>query len=293
MSFTIVTDTSANLPTPLLAANHITVIPFHYTINGKEYCCLDTETFDGASYYAAIKAGTVVSTSQIAPQAFVDHVGPILARGEDVLFISMSSGISGSYQSAVIASEQLAEEFPERKLLLVDTLAASLGEGISVLNAVRYREQGLTIEETARRLLDRRKKTAQLVLLDDLMYLRRGGRLTGSAAIVGTLLGIKPILKGNSQGQLVVIGKIRGRKQGIAALAKRYAAQVKDPEQQTAYIVYTDTPDDAEAMAELIRKGENAPKEVKTLLYEPVTGSYLGPGAIALFFEGDETVREL
>lgn len=293
MSFTIITDTSANLPTPLLAANHISVIPFHYSINGEETCCLDTEAFDGPAYYAAIRAGAKVTTSQITPQAFVDHVGPLLAKGEEVLFVSMSSGISGSYQSAVIGADQLAEEYPQGKLRLVDTLAASLGEGIAVLNAIRCREQGMTLDETADYLLSHRKNIAQLVLLDDLMYLRRGGRLAGGVAIVGTLLGIKPLLKGNSEGQLVVIDKARGKKKGITALAKRYAAQVKDPKNQTVYIVYTDTPDDAEALADQIRQGENPPKEVQVLLYEPVTGSYLGPGAIALFFEGDDNVREL
>ena len=141
MSFSIVTDTSANLPTPWLEEHDVTVIPFHYTVNGREMACLDTEAFNGAAFYTAMRNGTAVTTSQINPQAYIDTITPLLQAGRDILFVGMSSGISGSFQSAQIAVTQLRESFPGREFRMVDTLGASLGEGILVMRAAEYRDR--------------------------------------------------------------------------------------------------------------------------------------------------------
>lgn len=292
MRFAIVTDTSSNLPTPLLEKNSVSVIPFNYIIDGQEYTCLDTESFDGASYYAAIKAGTRVATSQVTPQRYIDYLAPLLQQEQDILFVGMSSGISGSYASSEIAAAELREQFPERTIRTVDTLAAALGEGILVMHAVDWRDAGLSIDEIADLLLERRHRVAQIVLLDDLMYLSRGGRLSGAKALIGTVLGIRPILKGNSAGQLVVCGKVRSRRTGIATLAEKFAKLAENPGQQRVGIVYTDCKADAEALAEMLRQLPEPPKEIMTVCYEPVTGSYVGLGTVAIFFEGIENVRE-
>lgn len=289
-AFAIFTDTSANLPTPLLEKYQIGVLPFSYLINGNAHTCLDTNSFDGASFYGAIRAGTQVTTTQITPQLYIDGLSPVLESGQDVLFIGMSSGISGSFRSAELAAEELRAMFPGRSIQLVDTKAASLGEGIPVLRSVFYRAQGKSLAETAMLLQEDCKRICQIFTVDDLMHLRRGGRLSGVSAVVGTVLHIKPLLKGDEQGRIVTFGKVRGRKNSIEALAKQYDALVEYPEAQTIGIAHADCRQDAEHLCELLRKNR-PPKEILLVDYEPVTGSHVGPGALALFFMGAEDVR--
>lgn len=290
--YEIITDTSANLDAALLRQQGIGVIPFSFYIDGQETRCTDTEQFDAKAFYNEMRRGTPVTTSQLTPQRYLDCFAPLLAAGRDILFVGMSSGISGSYASSEIAAAELREQFPERTIRTVDTLAAALGEGILVMHAVDWRDAGLSIDEIADLLLERRHRVAQIVLLDDLMYLSRGGRLSGAKALIGTVLGIRPILKGNSAGQLVVCGKVRSRRTGIATLAEKFAKLAENPGQQRVGIVYTDCKADAEALAEMLRQLPEPPKEIMTVCYEPVTGSYVGLGTVAIFFEGIENVRE-
>lgn len=289
-TFAIFTDTSANLPTRLLAKHHIYILPFHFFIKSKAYTCTDTDAFQSKSFYGAIRAGTQVTTSQITPQFYIDGLAPALESGTDVLFIGMSSGISGSFHSAELAAEELRAMFPSRTIRLVDTLAASLGEGIPVLRAASYRAQGKTLEETAELLRADCKRICQIFTVDDLMHLRRGGRLSGVSAVVGTVLHIKPLLKGNERGEIVTFEKVRGRKNAIEALAKRYEALAERPESQTVGVAHADCPEDAARLCELLRQNR-PPKEILLVDYEPVTGSHVGPGALALFFMGGEDVR--
>ena len=290
MSFRILTDTSANLPTPMLDENDIGVIPFYYYVDGVEHTCLDTESFDGKSYYDHIRKRGRVTTSQINPQVYADFMETYLKKGEDVLYISMSSGISGSFNSACIGAEMLREKYPERDIRLVDTLGASLGEGIPVLKAVEWKNQGLVLPEVERRLNHLCKCMYQIFSVDDLMHLKRTGRLSNAAAIVGMVLQIKPLLKGNEKGQIVCIAKERGRKKAIQALAKRYADFVVDPSRQIVGIAHADCQADADYLAQLLREAA-PPREILTVMYEPVTGSHVGPDTLALFFAGDEDVR--
>ena len=290
MSFTIVTDTSANLPTPLLKKHGITAIPFTYIVNGREMNCLDTEAFNGSAYYGAMRNGINVSTSQINPQAYIDCIEPLLAAGEEVLFVGMSSGISGSYQSAQLAMSQLKESYPNCQFRLVDTLGASLGEGILVIKAVEYRAAGLSLDECSRRLLRLRHSMCQIFMVDDLMFLKKTGRLSGTAALVGTVLQIKPLLKGNEKGQIVTYAKARGRRKAIESLAKHYDELVVDAGSQIVGIAHADCEKDADLLATLLMRN-HPPKQILTVMYEPVTGSHVGPGTLALFFLGGEDVR--
>ena len=166
--YRIVTDTSANLPWSYTEKNGLTVVPFSYRIDGKEYFEA-AGTFDGPAYYNAIRRGSIATTSQIPPQRFVDAMTPLLENGDDILYVGMSSGISGAFQSAVIASHELNEKFPERKIRLVDTLAASLGEGILVIKAVQMKADGASLDETADTLEGMKKNVCQLLLVEDLM----------------------------------------------------------------------------------------------------------------------------
>ena len=289
--FSIFTDSSANLPTPYLAQHAVQCIPLTYLVDGKEYCCTDTETFDGDTFYETLRSAAEVSTSQVPPQRYIDHFTPALERGEDILFVGMSSGISGSFNAAVMAAQMLRADYPEWNIRLIDTLAASLGEGIFVMDAIAMRDAGKTLDETAEALDCAQQSMYQVVVLDDLKFLHRTGRVSGKAAVVGSLLNIKPILKGNAEGQLVVCGKARGKKHALQELADRYAQLSTGATEQTVGIAYTDCPEDAETLAKMIKKIRR-PRELLVVRYEPVTGSHVGPGTVALFFKGANGVRE-
>ena len=290
--FRIVTDTSSNLPTAYLQAENITVIPFTFHTESGEQSCMDTASFDAKAFYTAMRNGEKVTTSQIPPQRFVDNIRPMLENGEDVLFVSMSSGISGSYASSKIAANQLAEEFPERKILTVDTYSASLAEGIVVMRAVECRKEGLSIDETYQILRGLRHRIAQIFTVGDLRYLKRTGRLSNLEAAVGTVLQIKPLLKGDPQGKIVCFAKVRGRQRAIEEMAKRYEELVVSPETQTVCISHADCEADAQILASMLRRSK-PPKDILIVDYEPVTGSHVGPGALALFFVSDDNVRNI
>lgn len=290
MSFAIFTDTSANLPTPETVRLGISVVPLSYSVDGVEHECLDTEAFQAADYYESMKGSTVIKTSQVNPQKYMDYMESALQEGKDILFVGMSSGISGSFGSAKIAREQLLEDYPERSIRLVDSLGASLGEGLLVLKASACRESGMSLNETADYLEEAKANLYQLFTVDNLMHLRKGGRLSNAAAIVGSLLNIKPLLKGNENGQIVSFEKVRGRKAVIHEIAKHYNQLVVKAEEQIVGISHCYCLEDAEKLADLIRQ-TNPPKEIIIVEHEPVTGSYLGPGALALYFGGDKEVR--
>ena len=290
--FRIVTDTSSNLPTAYLQAENITVIPFTFHTESGEQSCMDTASFDAKAFYTAMRNGEKVTTSQIPPQRFVDNIRPMLENGEDVLFVSMSSGISGSYAASNIAAHPRAEEVPARKSLTVDTYSASLAEGIVVMRAVECRKEGLSIDETYQILRALRHRIAQIFTVGDLRYLKRTGRLSNLEAAVGTVLQIKPLLKGDPQGKIVCFAKVRGRQRAIEEMAKRYEELVVSPETQTVCISHADCEADAQILASMLRRSK-APKDILIVDYEPVTGSHVGPGALALFFVSDDNVRNI
>lgn len=290
MSFTIVTDTSANLTSELIREHSLIVLPFSFFINGSEHVDLDADAFDAASFFAAMRSGTKVSTSQIPPQVYTDCFEPLLKAGQDVLYVGMSSGISGSYNSSRIAADELRRAYPDRKLRCVDTLGASLGEGLQVLRAIELRSRGVPLDDIADLLEEERKRMCQIFTVGDLKYLRATGRLSGVATLVGTMLSIKPVLKGNEAGQIVLAGKVRGRRQVIEDLAARYDAAVVAPEMQTVGVAHCDCREDADALVKLLYRN-NPPKHVLLVDYEPVTGSHLGPDSLALFFYSDDTIR--
>lgn len=282
--FQVITDTSANLPTDIAKQKDILVLPFYYYVNGEKHTCVDTNGFNGPDFYQAMRDGAEVSTSQINPQNYIDVMQPILERGEDILFVGMSSGISGSYHCAELAAEELQEQYPQRKIRLVDTLGASLGEGLLVLRAVKEKLLGLSIEEVHSKLMELRHRLCNIFTVDDLKYLRKGGRLSNLSFIVGTILHIKPLLKGNEEGKIVAFAKIRGRKKALEELAARYDEYVVNPGEQTIGIAHADCPEDADRLISLLNRNK-PPKEILNVCYEPVTGSHVGPGTLALFFE--------
>ena len=290
MSFAIFTDNASNLPLSWLKGDDIYMIPFSYYIEGKEYKDTDIEAFDGPSFYDAMIKGTHVTTSQINPDAYQEAMRPVLEKGMDVLNICMSSGISGAYQSSCIAVNELREEFPDRKIYTIDTKSASLAEGYFALVAIECRDKDMGIDETYEYINSRTQSMCQVFTVDDLEYLRRGGRISNFKATVASILNIKPLLKGNENGQIINFGTVRGRKKSIKALAEKYDEYVVDAADQVVYIAHGNCPDDVDELVKLLNQN-NPPKKIESVMYEPVTGSHVGPGALALFFMGKESYR--
>ena len=291
MSFVILTDTSANLPTALLKEHGVSVVPFSYYIKDKQYNCLDTGEFDGRRFYQAMRRGEKIMTSQINIFSYVRFFEPFLERGEDILMINMSSGISGSFRCAQLAAKELIDRYPERSIRLVDALGASLGEGLLVLRAVELRDAGFTLDQVCQRIEKEKHRMYQVFTVDDLTYLKNTGRVKGSAAVVGNMLKVKPLLKGNRDGEILNFGKVIGRRRALDSLAQKYKELVKRPGMQTVGIAHADCADDAEYLARQLN-AYKPPKKILTVMYEPVTGSHVGPGTVALFFMGGDGVRE-
>lgn len=281
--YQLFTDTSANLPSLYCREHNIHVIPLYYYLEGEGHTCLDTDAFDDSAYYAAMKEGKTVTTSQITPGNFVNAFRPVLARGEDIIYICMARRISGSYDSAAQAREQLLAEFPDRRIALVNTKGAGFGEGIPVMVCADARAQGASFDEALAAAERCVRYIYQVFTVDDLMFLGRTGRCSNFSAYVGSALNIKPLLKASDDGVIVTFAKIRGRKKAIKALAQYYDENVVHADSQTVCISYAGCPDEAQTLAAMIREN-HPPKALWVLPHEPVTGSHLGPGALALFF---------
>ena len=280
----IFTDTSANLPAELVRQYGLTVIPFSYSINGVEAEQSAGREFDGAAFYSAMRAGAAVKTAMINIAGFLEPLREALAAGDDAIYIGMSGGISGTAHAASLAVEELKEEFPERKVASIDTYAASLGEGLLVVEAARMLENGASFDEIVEKISQRRHVMCQYFTVDDLAYLERGGRVSKAAAIVGTVLKIKPLLRGDEEGKIVLCGKTRGRKQSLASLADFYEKLVADKTEEIG-IAHADDAECAQFLLDALRK-RGFTGDCLTVCYEPVTGCHVGPGTVALFFYG-------
>ena len=222
------TDTSANLPLALLREYDIAVIPFSYTVNGVAEDYSEETDFDGKAFYDAMRRGAEVKTSMVNPATAAAFFERALAQGNDVLYVGMSGGISGTAHAAALAAEELREKYPHAKIMTIDTYAASLGEGLQVLEAAELLRAGRSFEEVGDRILARRPHMCQFFTVDDLNYLKRGGRISGAAALVGSVLGIKPILRGDETGHIVSCGKVRGNKKAYAELADYFNKRALD-----------------------------------------------------------------
>ena len=290
MEFTIVTDTGANITDKV--RNHYGIELVHLTLimEGEELQFKSTEGFDYDGYYEKLKEGMKVSTSQVNPGQFAECFEAILEKGNDVLYIGLSGGVTGSINSAKTAAADLLEEFPDRSIRIVDSLGASLGQGILVVEAAQCREKGMSLDETADQIEFERYRMYQVFVVDDLKHLKRTGRISGALASLGTMMDLKPILKGDTEGKIVVECKARGRKQAIKALAEKYRDLAVDTEEQIVGISYGGKREDAVHLANLITKIA-PPKKIWMVAHEPVTGSHVGPGMLALYFKGADDVR--
>ena len=282
MSFVISTDSGSNMPIDLINENHLVVVPLTYRYDDTDHATVDLSQFDGEAFYEMIKTKEV-TTSTVNIQQFIDAWKPYLDEGLDILHVSMSSGISSSYQSSHMAAEMASEDYPDRKIITIDTYAASLAEALNVLDACKYKEEGMDIEEAARMLEKRKSLMRQIFTVDDLMFLKKGGRLSTASAIIGTMLSIKPILVGNEIGQIVLKAKERGRKAALKAVLSDYVKNVADPAKDIIGIAHSACINDVQWLIDEIHK-INPMQKVITEIYEPVTGSHVGPQTLALFY---------
>ena len=279
------TDTSANLPVSIIREYGIEVVPFSYTVNGKEVPYSAETDFNGKAFYEAMRAGAEVKTSMINVSDFIAAFEQWIAKGDAVIYVGMSGGISGTAHSAKLAAEELLEKYPAAKIAAIDTYAASLGEGFLVIETAKMIERGDPFLKIVKKIELLRKNMCQFFTVDDLAYLRKGGRISGASAVVGTVLNIKPILRGDENGKIVLCGKIRGFNKSMEALANKSDELVFDKTADVG-IAHADNPEGAQRLEDILRaKGFSG--ELLKVVYEPVTGSHVGPGTIALFFMGE------
>ncbi len=282
MSFNITTDTTSNLTTLIAKKYGIMLVPLTYIINGEEKACTDLAEFDADDYYNRLK-DCDVKTSTANIHQYTEIWRGILEGGNDILHLALSSGISGAYQTACRAADILREEFPDRKITVFDTLGASLGEGLQVIRAAKLRASGKTMNEVVNELVIKREKNVQIFSVDNLEFLRRGGRISAAVAKIGTVLRLKPILKANYCGEIILDKKVRGRKSALQSLVDDFAAHFNKDSKEAVGVAYAGCKEDAGFIVELLRKIAPAAEFLVTK-FEPVTGSHVGPGTIALFY---------
>lgn len=288
MSFTLFTDACSNLPGHLLKDLDIRSLPCNYVLDGEPGVFVgNMDEFDSHGYYEKLRNGSVMKTSLLNTQLFLDHFRPELEQGRDIIYIGMSSGISGTIQSARIAVSELEEEFPERTIRIVDSLGAGLGTGLLACRASDLRRDGLSAAEAGETLNQEVMQLLQYFTVDDLNFLKRTGRVSGATAAIGTVLNIKPILWGDPTGHIVACNKVRGRKKAIDAIVSLYKEKVVDPQNRRVAITHGDCPEEAKILAQRIKEIAE-PKDLIVCPHEPFTGAHVGPGMLALFFFGSE-----
>lgn len=287
MSYCVFTDGCSNLPGRLLTELHIHVLPCNYTVDGVPAVFEgDMEKFDSKAYYDSLRGGAEIKTSLLNTHLFLSSFRPELEKGNDVIYVGMSSGISGTIQAARIAAMELEEEFPDRTVRIIDSLGAGFGAGLLACRASDLREEGKTAAEAADILDAEVMQMLQFFTVDDLNFLKRTGRVSGATAAIGTVLNIKPLLWGDPTGHIVACGKYRGRRKVIDAIVELYRNRVVDAQNQRVAISHGDCLEEAEELARRICE-ISKPRDLIVCAHEPVTGSHVGPGMLALFFMGD------
>ena len=281
MSFKIITDSCCDLA-ELAAGLDLTVVPLSVEMDGNVYTEGDMTPKE---LYDHLRAGKMPKTSAVNPDGWARYIRPVLEGGEDALVITFSSGLSATYQSAVIAAEELHDEFPDRKIIVIDSLCAAAGQGLLVYSAAQRRAEGKSIEETAAWVEAHKRSLCHWVTVEDLMHLKRGGRVSAATAVVGTMLSIKPIIRVDMGGKLESVGKARGRKASLNHILDRMAETFVPEMNDTVFIGHGDCPADAEYLARQVRDRFGV-QNVIIRYVGAVIGSHTGPGVAVVFYYG-------
>lgn len=284
MAYRIVTDTCCDLTDEMYEQLNLAVVPLTVTYKGESINAYTEdwlkEMFDG------LRNGETATTAAANPTDWQDVIEPILQNGEDALVLAFSSGLSTTYQSAVIAANELMETYPDRKIKVVDTLCASRGQGLFAWYACKKRDEGLSLEDLYAWCEENKLHLCHWVTVDDLMYLKRGGRVSAATAVVGTMLQIKPIIHVNDEGKLINVGKARGRKGAIETVAKKLGELGIPGANDTVFICHGDCMEDAKYLEKIVKE-QYGVKDVEIYYVGAVIGSHSGPGTLALFFLGE------
>ena len=282
-NYEIITDSGCDLPADLAAQLQLKIVPLSLLFRGQTIP--DSVSGDIKSFYDAMRAGESASTSAINPEGWAAVVEPVLAAGRDALVITFSSGLSTTYQSAVIAAQELQEKYTDRKVLVVDSLCASLGQGLLCHYAAKKRDEGLSLEQLAAWVESHKQNLCQWFTVDDLKYLKRGGRISAAKALMGTMLNIKPVLHVDEEGHLVSVTTVRGRKGSIRAMVEQMQQLALPGENDFVTICHGDCYEEAESLAQTLKE-QLGVKEVFIGYTGAVIGAHSGPGTLAVFFLG-------
>ena len=284
MSYQIITDSCCDLTEAQLKNLQVSCANLTVMYNGENHTSF-SEPAAVKAFYDEIRGGVMATTAAANPDDWAQMMTPALEEGRDVLVITFSGGMSTTYQSAVIASKDLLEEYPQRKIIVLDSLAAALGQGLLVYHACRKRDEGMGIDELAAWVEENKFHVAHWVTVDDLTHLKRGGRISATSAIVGSMLNIKPIIHVDNDGHLINTAKVRGRKAAMEYLVKKFTETCTDFD--TVFIGHGDCPEDAAALEAMLREAHPI-KEVVTGYVGPVIGAHTGPGVLVVFFMGTQ-----
>ena len=285
--YVITVNSTVDLPIEWLEERNVKVIPLKYTIDNQTYT--DMEGLSAKEFFAKLREGKMAETSQVNPEEARSYLEPFLKKGKDILHLGFSSALSGTLNSMRIAGEELSEQYPEAKIIIVDTLCACLGEGLLLHHVLKQKAAGKTIEEAAQWAEENKLHICHNVTVDDLNHLQRGGRVSKATAVLGTLVQIKPMIHMDDSGSLQVIGKERGRKKSLNKIVEIARQQIKGWEDKNDLLMIThgDCLEDAEYVAELVRKTLG----IENILINnigTVIGSHTGPGVVALFLMGEK-----
>ncbi len=284
--YVITTDNNSDLPEEYLKDHGVGCMYLSYSMDGKNYT--HGNFLPEHEFYEAMRNGSMPTTAQVNPENAKALLEPYLKEGKDILHIAFSSGLSGTYNSSRIAAEELMEEYPDRRIIVVDSLSASLGQGLLVWLAQQKKELGQTLEDVADWAEKNKLKMVHLFTVDDLNHLYRGGRVSRTTAIVGSMLNIKPVLHVDNEGKLTAIGKVRGRKKALQELVKLMDEKIGSfgADCDTIFISHGDCEQDAQYVAAKVKEKYN----IKNIIINQVgatIGAHSGPGTMALFFVGD------
>lgn len=285
-NYVIVTDSSCDLPAHLVEALELHTVPLAFLFGEKTYYNYpDNREMSPKAFYDRLRAGEIATTNAINVGQVTDFLTPFLEEGKDILILSFSSGLSTSFNSYTIAAQDLAEQYPERTIRVIDTLCASLGQGMLVYQAAQLRQAGKSLDEVAQWVEDNKLRQCHWFTVDDLFFLKRGGRVSAATAVVGTMLQIKPVLHVDNEGHLISVAKARGRKASLQALVDKVGQLGEDVANQIMFISHSDCEADAQFVADQI-KAKYGTKEIILNYIGPVIGAHTGPGCVALFFMG-------
>jgi DegV family protein with EDD domain len=286
--YVIITDSTTDLPQNKAAEWGVEIIPYIFNLDGKEYHnYLDWREISVKDFYDTLRAGKLGSTTQVSQFRYMEIWEPFLKEGKDILYMCLSSALSKSYDQSVLAARELNEKYPDRKVITIDTKSASLGMGLLAYYAAKARDEGKTLDELAAYVEQVIPVMHHWVMADDLHHLRRGGRVSGAAAFVGSMLSVKPMIHMTKDGKLTPMTKARGRNKALEFMLEQITVHKMDPPNQPVFISHSDAPDLAEQLKNMII-AKHGNREFVINEIGPVIGAHTGPGTIALFFVGNE-----